>query len=267
MVYTFKNHPKTVVKGAVPPKLLTNNKFKLELLERAGVDVSCLVTFDEEYMKISAEDFIKLLIDTYNAKGFIVGFNYKFGYKNTGDVQFLKKLQEKYGFSLTVLDPLTYNEEIVSSSVIRKEISEGDIEKAALLLNRPYSISSTVIDGNKLGRKLGYPTANLKIDSDYIFPSFGVYYTNVLYDGKVYKGITSVGLNPTIKNKGFSIETHILNFNKDIYGNDISIFFIKKIRHEVKFNSLEDLIARLDLDKAFAEKEELHPYLLSFNRK
>ncbi|WP_040211746.1 bifunctional riboflavin kinase/FAD synthetase [Clostridium polynesiense] len=262
MVYTFKNHPKTVVKGATPPKLLTSNEYKLKLLENSGVDVACLVTFDEEYMKITAEEFIKLLIKTYNAKGFVVGFNYKFGYRNTGDVELLRKLQNKYGYDLVIMDPLKYNDEIVSSSVIRKEISTGNIEKASLLLNRPYCLINTVIEGKKLGRKIGYPTANLKVDNKYVIPAVGVYYTNIQIDNVVYKGITSVGTNPTVEGKDFSIETYILDYNEDIYGREVYLYFIKRIRDESKFNSLDELVSRIDLDRKFAEEEKLHAVFL-----
>lgn len=262
MVYTFKNHPKTVVKGAIPPKLLNSNEYKLLLLEQAGVDVSCLVTFDEEYMKITAVEFIELLIKTYNAKGFIVGFNYKFGYKNTGDVDLLRELQPKYGYDLVIMDPLMYKDEVVSSSRIRAEITQGNIEKANIMLNRPYCLISKVIEGKKLGRKLGYPTANIAVDSKFCIPGIGVYYTNVAIDGKVYKGITSVGNNPTIEGREFSIETYILDFNDNIYNKEIYLYFVKRIRDEIKFESLEALIARIDIDRKIAEKEEIHVRLL-----
>lgn len=262
MVYTFKNHPKTVVKGATPPKLLTSNEYKLLLLEQAGVDVSCLVTFSEEYMKITAVEFIELLIKTYNAKGFIVGFNYKFGYKNTGDVNLLRELQPNYGYDLVIMDPLMYNDEIVSSSRIREEISLGNIEKANIMLNRPYCLISKVIEGRKLGRQLGYPTANIEVDSKYSIPAIGVYYTNVDIDGVVYKGITSVGNNPTVEGKDFSIETYILDFNNNIYGKEINLYFIKRIRDEIKYPSLDKLIARIDIDRQIAENEEIHVSLL-----
>ena len=262
MVYTFKNHPKTVVKGAVPPKLLTDNNYKLTLIEKAGIDIACFVTFSEEYMKNSAEDFIKMLIELYNAKGFVVGFNYKFGYKNTGNVEFLKELQLKYNFKLEVVETMKYNDEIVSSSLIRAELSTGDLEKANILLGRPYCLRNIVIHGRKLGRELGYPTANLSINKDYVIPALGIYYTIVEINKRFYKGISSIGFNPTIENKGFSIETHILDFNQEIYDLEIAVYFIKKIRNEKKFNSLNDLTARLDLDREFAEKQLIPKYFL-----
>ncbi|MGM9973462.1 MAG: bifunctional riboflavin kinase/FAD synthetase [Clostridiaceae bacterium] len=262
MVYTFKNHPKTVVKGAVPPKLLTDNNYKLTLIEKAGIDIACFVTFSEEYMKNSAEDFIKMLIKLYNAKGFVVGFNYKFGYKNTGDVEFLKELQLKYNFKLEVVKTMKFHDEIVSSSLIRSELITGNLEKANILLGRPYCLRNIVIHGRKLGRELGYPTANLSINKDYVIPALGIYYTIVEINNSFYKGISSIGFNPTIENKGFSIETHILDFNQEIYGREIAVYFIKKIRNEIKFNSLNDLTARLDIDREFAENEPIPDYFL-----
>lgn len=260
MVYTFKNHPKTVVKGAVPPKLLTDNNYKLSLIEKAGIDIACFVTFSEEYMKNSAEDFIKMLIELYNAKGFVVGFNYKFGYKNTGNVEFLKELQLKYNFKLEVVETMKYQDEIVSSSLIRSELTTGNLEKANILLGRPYCLRNIVIHGRKLGRELGYPTANLSINKDYVIPALGIYYTIVEINNRFYKGISSIGFNPTIENKGFSIETHVLDFNQEIYDLEIAVYFIKKIRNEKKFNSLNELTSRLDLDKEFAENEPIPEY-------
>ena len=262
MVYTFKNHPKTVVKGAVPPKLLTDNNYKLTLIEKAGIDIACFVTFSEEYMKNSAEGYIKMLIDLYNAKGFIVGFNHKFGYKNTGNVAFLKELQLKYNFKLEVVETMKYQDEIVSSSLIRTELTTGNLEKANILLGRPYCLRNIVIHGRKLGRELGYPTANLNINKAYVIPALGIYYTIVEVNNKFYKGISSIGYNPTIENKGFSIETHILDFNQEIYGKEINVYFIKKIRNEKKFNSLNELTARLSLDREFAENESIPEYFL-----
>ncbi|WP_426349343.1 bifunctional riboflavin kinase/FAD synthetase [Alloiococcus sp. CFN-8] len=262
MVYTFKNHPKTVVKGAIPPKLLTDNEYKLNLLKKAGIDIACLVTFSEEYMKNSAEGYIKMLIDLYNADGFVVGLNHKFGYKNTGNVEFLKELKLKYNFKLEVVETMKYHDEVVSSSLIRSELTEGNLEKANILLGRPYCLRNIVIHGRKLGRELGYPTANLNINKDYVIPALGIYYTIVEINNTFYKGISSVGFNPTIENKGFSIETHILDFNQEIYDQEISLYFIKKIRNEKKFNTLNDLIARLDIDREFAEKEPIPDYFL-----
>lgn len=253
MVYTFSNHPLTFINKFIAPKLIMDNKTKIEVLEKLGVDMACLVEFTKEFMKIEPEDFIKVLIDKFNVKGIVVGFNYRFGHKNRGDINVLKELSENLGFELYVMSAYRSAEDVVSSTMIRKTISEGDVLEAAELLHRPFMLRGIVIDGKKLGRTLGFPTANLKIDEEIILPKLGVYYTNVEYLNKIYKGITSVGLNPTVSGKQVTVETYILNFDKFIYGDELKIHFIERIRNEEKYDSLDALKEQLFRDKNFAE--------------
>lgn len=257
MVFSFKNHPLSFIKPEFAPKLLMNNEEKITLLKELGIDICCLVNFNEEFMKIEPEDFIRLLCEKYKAKGIIVGFNYRFGYKNKGDLNLLKKLETIYGYKVYVLDAFTYKEEVVSSSRIREEISNGDIEEANKMISREYCLTGKVISGKKLGRKLGFPTANLEYDDNYVLPKVGVYYTKVLVNNEIYKGITSVGYNPTVNGDKLTVETYILDFNKEIYNSNIKVYFIKRIRDEKKFNSLEELVDQLKSDKEFAIKQQI----------
>ena len=177
---------------------------------------------------------MEFLVFKYNVKGFVVGFNYKFGYKNLGNVELLKKLQNEYGYELYVMEPCTYKDEVISSTRIRKSLEDGDVLDASKMLSLPYTLSGEVIHGKKLGRTIGFPTANLKYNENFILPKVGVYYTNIKVNNNIYKGITSVGNNPTVEGKTLTIETYILDFDKDIYGEKIDISFIKKIRDDKK---------------------------------
>ncbi|MEW9093891.1 MAG: bifunctional riboflavin kinase/FAD synthetase [Clostridiaceae bacterium] len=258
MVYTFKNHPLSIINKDLVPKLLMDMNQKKKVLTKMGLDYLNLVNFDEGFMKMSPEEFIYNIVSKFNAKGIVVGFNYRFGYKNLGDVEFLKELSKKYKFQLYVVRPVKYKKEIVSSSHIRHIITDsGDMAKAKMMLTRPYSISGIVIIGKQLGRVLGFPTINLSYDKGYIIPRGGVYFTLVEYKGKFYKGVTNVGYNPTVEDGKLGIETHIIDFNKEIYGEDIRLHFIHRIRDEKKFNSLEELAHRIGEDKKYVIKQNL----------
>lgn len=256
IVYTFKNHPRTLIKGATPPKLLMDNESKEEILEALGVDLIYFEEFNEEYMKLTPEGFIKYLCEKFKVKGIVVGFNYRFGYKNIGNIEMLKELSTKYGYELYVMEPCNYENEVISSTRIRDELLNGNVDKAMKMLNRPYIIKGKVVHGKKLGRTIGFPTANLDYSKEALIPRKGVYYTNVQWQGKIYKGITSVGNNPTVNGDKLTIETYILDFNNDLYGHNIKVYFIKKIRDEKKFNSIDDLLIQLKKDKDYALEEK-----------
>ena len=256
IVYTFKNHPRTLIKGTTPPKLLMDNESKEEILESLGVDLIYFEEFNEEYMKLTPEGFIKYLCEKFKVKGIVVGFNYRFGYKNIGNIEMLKELSTKYGYELYVMEPCNYEDEVISSTRIRNELFNGNVDKAMKMLNRPYIIKGKVVHGKKLGRTIGFPTANLDYSKGILIPSKGVYYTNVEWQGKIYKGITSVGNNPTVNGDKLTIETYILDFNNDLYGHNIKVYFIKKIRDEKKFNSIDDLVIQLKKDKNYALEEK-----------
>lgn len=256
-VYTFKNHPLTVANPTLAPKLLMDTKQKIHLLASKGVDVTIFVSFTQSYMQIEAEDFIQLLIREYNAKGFVVGFNYKYGYQNKGNVDTLREMADRVGFKLFVMDAALSDDDVISSTRIRNLILKGEMEEANKLLFEPFMLRGTVIGGKKLGRKLGFPTANMSYDTKYVIPKNGVYYTNVLLHGELHKGITSVGYNPTVDGQGLSIETHILDFDDEIYGEELQLYFLEYMRDEVKYRSLDDLVEQLHKDEQHARGMEL----------
>ncbi|MBD7915670.1 bifunctional riboflavin kinase/FAD synthetase [Clostridium sp. Sa3CUN1] len=257
MVFTYKNHPKTIVKPDCVPKLIMDLDTKLEYLKEENVDIVVLRTFTKEFMGIEAEDFIKLLCEGYNVKGIVVGFNFRFGHKNLGDITLLKKLKQKYGYELYIIDPYTYENKAISSTRIRECILEGNVIEATKMLSKPYLIKGKVIHGKQLGRTIGFPTANLDFNEKMIIPSKGVYYTNVEYKNNKYKGLTSVGNNPTVNGQELTIETYILNFDEMIYDEEIKVYFIEKIREEIKFDTLEELVNQIKKDEEFIINREI----------
>lgn len=252
MVYTFRNHPLTVINKDISPKLLMDNETKVEILKQSGVDLISMVQFDRKLMEMSPERFMHYLKTTYNMRGVVVGFNYRFGYKNSGDVDLLKVLGRKYNYQVYVMDALKYEDEVISSSSIRRYLQQGEVAHANKLLSRPFGIRGLVIPGRKIGRTLGFPTANMQIDDNLIYPKTGVYYTNVNIHNQIFRGITNIGYNPTVNGTSLSFETCILDFDSDIYGKTITVYFIDRIRDELKFSSKEELIKQMEKDKAYA---------------
>ena len=257
MICTFKNHPLSVINQEICPKLIMDNSTKISLFEKSGIDIVNLVNFDKDFMKITPEEFIKNMVKFYNAKGIVVGFNYRFGYKNLGDIEMLRKYSSILGYELYVCEAISTNHEIVSSSKIRHLIAEGNIAKANQLLGRSHTTTGKVIKGKQLGRTIGFPTVNLSYNKEYILPKGGVYYSIVEYDSVLYKAITNIGYNPTVEGGRLSVETHILNFDKQIYGETIKISFVNRIRDEIKFNTIDELREQLLKDRDYAFKQKI----------
>jgi riboflavin kinase/FMN adenylyltransferase len=258
MVNTFVNHPLSFIDKTKSPKLIMSNEIKTEILDEIGIDIINFTTFDEHFMNMSPEDYILNLINHYNAIGFVVGFNHRFGSKNKGDIELLKELSVKYNFKLHIVEPVKYSDETISSTVIRENIASGNIECVNKMLFRPFMVQGKIIQGKKIGNTIGFPTANLEYDDKFVLPKEGVYYTQVKYNNILYKGITSIGTNPTIRgiNK-LTIETYILDFNASIYGENIELCFLKRIRGMIKFSSLQELTAQLESDKKFAREQNI----------
>lgn len=259
MVNTFVNHPLSIIDNTKVPKLIMSNETKIEILEDIGIDIINFMTFNENFKDMSPEDYILNLINHYNAIGFVVGFNHRFGSKNKGDVELLKELSIKYNFKLHIVEPVKYSDETISSTRIREKIASGNVECSNKMLFRAFMLSGKVVEGKKIGSTvLGFPTANLEYNDKFILPSQGVYYTGVKYKNKLYKGITSIGTNPTIEgiNK-LTIETYILDFDLNIYGETIELYFFNRIRDMIKFNSLGELIDQMEKDKNFAKEQNL----------
>lgn len=258
LVYTFSNHPLTVAAPDRTPKLIMDNEQKLHILRTAGVDIVAMIDFTYEYMQTSAEDFIDILLDRYNAQGLVVGFNYKYGYKNEGNVEMLKEMAKDKGFELIIIEPETDEEGLISSTRIRRHIENGHISEANKLLVEPFVLKGHVVGGRNKGKQIGFPTANMSLDDKLILPKEGVYYTNLELDGILHRSITSVGDNPTIADdNAVTVETYILDFDRDIYGEEIKVYFLEWMREMIKFNSMEELKEQMRKDNNYAATRKI----------
>ncbi|MDP2843878.1 MAG: bifunctional riboflavin kinase/FAD synthetase [Acetobacterium sp.] len=241
-VMTFKEHPLELIFPNYTPWLITSNDQKESMIKALGIDFVFLNPFTEELMKLTPEKFITdYLLKKYKVKVVVVGFNYNFGYKGSGTTSDLKELGKQYGFEVEILPPFIINTHSVSSTFIRELISCGQVDEVKTFLGRNYALSGVVVQGKGLGHQYGIPTANIKLDKKLILPSTGVYYSHVHYRGKCFNGLTNLGFNPTFEKHPFSIETYI-------YDQELTIEFLKKIRDEIKFDSIDDLIAQIRID-------------------
>ena len=253
-VFTFNNHPVNYFKPNSIKNIITNND-KIKILKTMGVDYIINIPFDEYMTKISGYDFVKdILIDKLGAKKIIVGHDFTFARNKEGNIDLLKELSKKHGFLLEIVNPVKIDDIRISSSYIRKLILDGKVEDARKYLGRNYKLSGEVIHSKKLGRTIGFPTANISIDENIIIPKVGIYATKVYVNGTIYYGATNVGYNPTVNGNKLSIETNILEFNDDIYGKIITIEFLERIRDEKKFNGIEELKEQLQKDTKYIYK-------------
>ncbi len=248
-VITFKDHPCCFFRGVCPKYILTRED-RIKHIEALGVDYIYILDFNSKLCMLSAEDYLKnVLIDNFSPKSISTGFNHYFGAKKSGGVDLLTEKQVEYGYKYFEIPPQKILNNTISSTAIRNALAKGDIQNANEMLGYNFTISGKVVKGQQLGRKIGFRTANLLYPPELIDLPFGVYSVLVDYMGIQYKGITNFGIRPTVSDSHrCSLETHILDFNKDIYGEEISVSFLKMIRAERKFNSLEDLKAQISID-------------------
>ena len=255
VVFTFENHPANYFKSYSIKNIITDND-KMKNLKNLGIDIVVNVPFNEDMTKISADDFAKFILkERLKAKKVIVGHDFTFAKNKEGNAKLLKKLGVKYNFKVEIIKPIKINNIRVSSTYIRKLISQGCVNKVKEYLGRNYQLEGKVIKCKQLGRTIGFPTANMEIDEEMLVPKCGTYATKVYLDKRVYFGATNIGYNPTVNGKNLSIETNILNFYEDIYGKTIKLEFLERIRDEKKFNSLEELKTQLRFDTNFIYKK------------
>ena len=248
-VFTFSNHPKNLIPGAKEVKNIIYNEEKQALIESLGVDYYFNIEFTRDIMTMEPERYVKeLLVDRFNARDLFCGFNYRYGFKAQGDGELLRKLGDKYGFTLNQIPPVMVDGEVVSSTLIRQLIKSGDMDECDRYLGRNYSIGGEVVVGNRLGKSIGFPTSNIMIDETMVTPPNGVYITNCIYNGVKYPSVTNVGVKPTIGTFQKNMETHIFNFNKELYGKQIMIEFIRMTRPECKFSSIGELCEQIARD-------------------
>ncbi|WP_324824169.1 bifunctional riboflavin kinase/FAD synthetase [Sinanaerobacter sp. ZZT-01] len=248
-VFTFTNHPKNVLSGTSLIKNILYFEDKVRILKTLGVNYLFSIDFDEHIQCLNPNEFIeKLLVNTFRMKEAYCGFNHRFGYKAEGNPEILMQQGLKYDYGIHVLEPYKVNGNVVSSTLIRNLIAVGDVETCMLYMGRYYSVGGTVVIGNRIGRTIGFPTSNITIDETMVTPANGVYVTNCTYNGICYHSITNVGLKPTIGLEKRNIETHMFDFNKEIYGKEIRVEFLKKIRNEHKFKDVKSLSEQIQKD-------------------
>ena len=255
VVITFWPHPRVVLKpGDKPVKLLNTFEEKAALLREQGIQHLLRIPFTKEFSQISSAEFIsEILVKTIGTKKLVIGYDHRFGKNREGSFDELKLNSSRYGFEVEEIPRQDVDHVAVNSSNIRKALEKGDVENAAHFLGRPYELSGRVIACDKIGRTLGFPTANIDIDShDKLIPAHGIYAVTLEYAGEQYGGMLYIGDRPTLGGSGISIEVNIFNFDKEIYGETLKIYFEKFLRGDIKFDGLEALKAQLHLDKAAA---------------
>jgi len=248
MVFTFSNHPLSILNPESEPLAISNKSFRREIFKSFGVAVLIEIPFTKELSKKSPEEFLKLLQEKISPAYVVTGPNYTFGRFGKGNGKMLLRESENYGFKTEICPSVTLNKKIISSTRIRNLIAEGDLISANELLGRNFAYVSTVVHGDRRGRKLGFPTANLEIDDKHAMLPNGVYIVKVKVGENFFAGIANIGDNPTFKVAKRRLEVFIDNFNSDIYGEEISVSFVEKIREEKIFASIEELKNQLRED-------------------
>jgi riboflavin kinase / FMN adenylyltransferase len=254
VVFTFYPHPRIIVdKKEDSLRLLSTQEEKIALLQNMDIDHLVVYPFTEEFSKLTYHEFVKdILVDKMHLNTLVIGYDHKFGQDRQGDFLSLKILSTELGFNVERLDEFLLEDTVVSSTKIRKALDEGNIRKANHYLGYKYILMGRVIEGKQLGRKLGFPTANIETyDAHKLVPRDGVYAVRVELKGKFYKGMLNVGVRPTVNYNADnrSIEVHLFDFNQDIYLEDVTLHFEERIRDEQKFSGLEELSAQLLKDK------------------
>jgi riboflavin kinase/FMN adenylyltransferase len=252
VVITFWPHPRLVLHPEDDTlKLLNTFEEKAELLKEQGIQHLVRIPFTKEFSQYTSEEFIqKILVETIGTKKLVIGYDHRFGHNREGSFEQLKINAPRYGFEVEEIPRQDVDHVGVSSSKVRKALEEGDIDTTTHFLDRPYALTGRVVMGDKLGRLLGYPTANIEIDTKYkLIPADGIYAVTVLHEHTTYKGMLYIGNRPTVNGTKRNIEVNIFDFAKDIYGESLTLYFHKLIRGDAKFSDLEGLKVQLGIDK------------------
>lgn len=252
MVVTFNPHPRTVVAGGKEVKLLTTPEEKIPLFEMMGIDDLYVINFTREFSQLGFDTFVEdYLVKKIGVSHIVLGHDHRFGKNRSGDEFKMRDLGVKFDFGITTIPAIKINDKIVSSTLIRELLETGDIKEAKTYLGRYYTLPGVVVDGVKRGRLLGFPTANIKpVDETKVVPGRGVYVVRCLIEDKVLYGIMNIGLRPTFGDTNeIQLEVHLFDFNEDVYGKNINLEFLKRLRSEQKFSSKEELIFQINKDK------------------
>ena len=251
VIITFDPHPRKVLEPSRPLKLITTLDEKIELLDKQGVDHLVVVPFTRAFAGMSAEEYMRdFLVDRFRPHTIIIGYDHRFGHDRRGDYHMMESFAEQLNFQLCEIPQHLVDSIIVSSTQIRKSIAEGNVHIANDLLGYDFFFEGKIIEGNRLGRQLGFPTANLEVkDADKLIPGNGVYAVTATLEGKDYEGMMNIGIRPTLTDGLFMIEVNLFQFDEDIYGKQLRVHVKKFMRPEKKFNGLDALKEQIAQDK------------------
>lgn len=257
LLLTFDPHPRKVVQPSNAPMLLQTIEERSEILSKLGLEIIFVQPFTKAFSKLNAEEYVKdILVNQLNVEHLLVGYNHRFGKNRTANIFDLKKLGKKYKFSVSEIQAHIVNKITVSSTKIRHAINNGNIKYANSLLGHTYKLKGIVMKGRQNGKKIGFPTANVKINErEKILPKNGVYAVKVNYNKMTNLAMMNIGTNPTFSGNYISNEVHLINWDGNLYKKEIEIFFIERIRDEKKFNSIQDLSIQLQNDKNYVLKK------------
>ncbi|MGO3182543.1 MAG: bifunctional riboflavin kinase/FAD synthetase [Aequorivita sp.] len=256
VVLTFFPHPRMVLQQNSDIKLLNTIHERTELLEETGLDNLVIHPFTHAFSRMTALQYVRdILVNSLKAKKIIIGYDHRFGRNRTANIDDLKEFGKTYDFEVEEISAKELDDVAISSTKVRKALETGDVETANNFLGYNFMITGEVVKGKAIGRTMNYPTANLKLKEEYkLVPKKGVYIVKSSIDNKNYFGITSIGSNPTVGGTERTIETHFLDFNEDLYGEEITIEFVKFIRDEAYFESIEILRQEIEKDENFAKQ-------------
>jgi riboflavin kinase/FMN adenylyltransferase len=250
VVVTFDPHPEKVLRPEKAPHLLTATQHKIALIRNLGVGHLLVITFDKQFATTEPEDFVQQLVSNSKPlREICVGHEWSFGKNRRGNLDLLKRLGAKLDFQVVGVPPVRTNGEVVSSTAIRRAVEKGDFAKAAAMLGREYTILGTVTRGDNLGKKIGFPTANLSAHSEQ-FPPNGVYAAEAKIDSELHRGVINLGVRPTVSGGKSErvLEIHLFDFERDVYGRDVEVRFLKFLRPEKKFENIDALVAQIRRD-------------------
>ena len=247
-VLSFRNAPRSVLRPDSQVRYITPLDERLSLIRDQGVSVVVDVDFTQEVSQIKAEEFVSLLQTNLGMKALVVGPDFAIGYRREGNVSTLKALGESTGFDVEQVDPVDLDGEAIHTGAIRELIAQGNVEKASRMLGRSFSLSGTIVEGDRRGRTIGFPTANLSVADDIAIPMKGIYATWAVVEGRRIMAATCIGYRPTFGIHAMTIEAFILNFDEDIYGKPLRLEFVRRIRDEQTFSSVETLVEQMKMD-------------------
>ena len=251
VLITFHPHPRLVLQKNKELKLLSTIDERINLLQGIGVDHLIIIPFDEQFSKLSSTQFVEdILVKKVGTKRLVIGYDHHFGRNREGSFKHLLEFGSKYGFEVEEIPALEVDKVNVSSTIIREALLNGQVKKASEFLEHAYTLKGRVVEGDQIGRSIGFPTANIKIEEDYkLIPKGGVYAVNVVYSNIFYKGMLNIGRRPTISsNNELTIEVNIFDFNKSIYGDELKLEIIQHVRNEIHFTDINGLKAQLEQD-------------------